>query len=263
MDKTVIIDAGRDAQPTLAYPFTPSSSPFKNMAAVEEFLGTTLRLTPLKVVECRARFTNILLGRQQEPTVIDAIYSAELIKRAAPFERFDFSARWEDTPITWPQNDSTEPCRVLQLRVHEKIAGTVNAPIGYLRFAVRGAQADIETIYLGLRTNAFVEELEDYRVFDGLVGFDEHTLVGWSYVVDLARDVRAWAGSEMGDMYDAFLAYARKLIETKRTSDLQVKLVPVDHEQVQLTVKVHRGPFQLAGFTTMAEFDEVLTKEKH
>lgn len=263
MNTTVIIDASRDAQPTLGYPFTPSSAPFKNMAAVEEFLGTTLCLTPLKVLECSARFTNILLGRQQEPTVIDAIYSAELIKRAAPFERFDFSARWEDTPITWPQNDSTERCRALQLRVHEKIAGAVNAPIGYLRFAMRETRAGIETIYLGLHTNACVEELEDYRVFDGLVGFDEHALVGWSYVVDLARDVRAWAGSEMGDMYDAFLVYARKLIETKRAEGLQVRLMPIDHEQVQLTVKVHRGSFQLAGFTTMAEFDEVLTKEKH
>lgn len=245
----------------LPYPFIPSSTPFKNADAVWEFLSNTLRIHPMQVVETKARFTNILLGRLQEPTVVDAIYSVELINQKQPFERYDISARWEDELITWPQDDSSERCHVLQLRIHEKTAGAVNCPIGHLRYAVREGSGGLEAIYIGLHTVTCVEELEGFRIFDALVGFDYRKSANWPYAVGLARDLRAWAGAEMGDLYDAFLTYTRKLFDLHRVSKVQVSLTPLAYNQVKLVVKAHRGEIQLAGFTTMVEFDEVLTKE--
>lgn len=211
------------------------------------------------LMELRVCLSNILLGRNQEPTLLDAIM-AERMYQSGVFRNYDFCARWEKGSEADRWN--------LIIRVKERgpsipvalcfgeVLYEVQNQVGFLEAARRKGH---------VLTLDFASQFHGYTVFDGCIGFDSsvHDYVGWAYVKNLARDVRSWAGKETGDYYDAFVAFVEHLVNRKVAERFVVVMRPTELEgKVKLEVRAHRGPINLAGFTTVAEFNEVLIKEK-
>jgi len=218
----------------------------------ENFERQVLRLTETQRWEVRARISNVLLGRNQHPTIGDSVV-AERMYQSGVLRKYEYCLEWQD--------ESSDTQRFLNVKIKE--AGEqypAYCAFGWVQFKINLTELGRTVMAFQSLSQELVESFDGYRVFDDLQEA-EYDCLAWSYVKSLARDVRAWAGPEMGDYYDAFVAFVGQLITHKRAESFNVHLTPKDGG-VWLQVQVHRGGVRLAGFTTVAEFDEVLIKEK-
>lgn len=225
--------------------------------ALELLLREQLGMTSAKIFETRAYISNALLGRNQKPTLTDAMMGERMFQNGE-FERFWFYPEW----TTHDEQDCTLQVRIVEREGHvPKTAAFADLifNVGWVS-GFRG-----ECVLMSAWTRDIASNFDGFRVFDDCQGFDSNRC--WPWAVRVQRDLRAWAGHEMADYYEKFIAYAQELMSRKVAEEVIVKLVPVaktmpgDPEKVRLIVQMHRGAVQLAGFTTVAEFDAVLIKE--
>jgi hypothetical protein len=226
--------------------------------ALEVFLHEKLDMPSAAIYETRAYISNLLLGRNQKPTMTDSMM-AERMYQNHEFDRFWYYPEW----TTHDDRSYTLHVRVVEREGHVPKA----AAFGDLIFTVEweGGMRGNCVLVSGW-TRDIVSNFDGFRVFDDCQGFESNRC--WPWVVRLPRDIRAWAGNASADYYEKFLAYAQELMTRKVAEEVMVKLAPHSTggpgrpEKVRLIVQMHRGPVQLAGFTTVAEFNEVLTKEQ-
>lgn len=226
--------------------------------AFELFLREQMIMSPAAIYETRAHISNILLGRNQKPTVTDAMM-AERLYQNGEFDKFWYYPDWLGQDGVTIQM----LVRVVEREGHvPKAAG-----FGDLVFNVEwegGFRGDCAL--LSSWTRDIVSNFDGFRVFDDCQGFESNRC--WPWAVRVERDIRAWAGNDSADYYAKFLAYAKELMERKVAENVIVKLTPISKtgpgrkDKVQLIVQMHSGAVQLAGFTTVAEFNAVFTKEQ-
>lgn len=235
------------------YPFDLQDIAYDYSTLQDLFLGR-LGLTHPQNYEARARISNIVLGRNHTaPTIADAMM-AERMYQKGELDKFSY---W----VEWQENDDEDIWFKVQVVERE---GNVPkaAAFGELLFNVewqagfRGAV----TVFSSA-TRDIVSQFHGFTVFDDCQGFVSESC--WPWAVRVTRDIQAWAGAEAAEFYDAFLTYAKALMGRYRDNGVLVKLKPEADDKVRLQVQIHRGTVQLAGFTTVAEFNEVFTKEKH
>jgi hypothetical protein len=220
----------------------------------ENFQRGVLKWPEYRRFEMRGRISNVLLGRNQHPTPADMVIAERLYQNGV-LRKYEYCLEW--------QQSSSDRQRFL--RVHVKEAGEhvpTYCAFGQIQIAVTFNDVGYDIQIFQHLTQEVVEDFHGYRVFDNCLGANYNCL-GWSYVKSLSRDVRLWAGEKAGAYYGAFVNYVEQLIDRKVVQNFEVILTPRDDSGVRLQVKAHRGGVQLAGFTTVAEFDEVLYKEQH
>jgi hypothetical protein len=222
---------------------------------LEDFLVKEVGLSRgVGVMNARAKISNIMLGRNQEPTVMDAMM-AERVYQKKKLEDYEYCPQWEHSDITpniW----------TLVIRVKEKgenIPATI--AFGWFSYIVVNEGGFLSVKDGTLLSIECVLKFDGFTVFTDCQGFTGKP-VGWAYAVSLTREIHAWAGEEEGAKYDAFIKYSRYLIESKRAQGVEVKLVPKGQDQVNVAVVIHRAGVAMAGFTTMVEYNEVLIKKE-
>lgn len=217
----------------------------------ENFQRNVLHWPEYRRFEMRGRISNVLLGRNQSPTQSDMVI-AERIYQNGVMREFMYRLQWQS--VLSPTFRFLYVDVILEGDDEQRVIGQIRLRINHHKGLT------FSEIFQHVAQEVVVD-FQGYRVFDNCQECD-YGCLGWPYVKSLQRDVRLWAGEKAGTYYSAFVNYVEQLVERQIVQNFEVVLSPECDGGVKLQVRAHRGGVQLAGFTTMVEFNEVLYNAK-
>lgn len=217
-------------------------------------------------IELLATISNLSLGRQYTPGLVDAIIAE---RRREAIDGYMFRI------VDNVAEDCVLPERGVCIECLHSTRGVfgsfrVNIATRYPKedWFIAGIQPSFNKVFMIVDTVksaqprcAGDDRFINYTVFDNINSYVEINEIGTDYLNALSGQIYEYAGTSMQELYQSFLKYADLLLCLHADYKLQVNYRMVAPAQCQLEVKIYtedHGHHQ-----TIASFKEVLAKKRY